>query len=97
VNKPDKLIFVGEALVGNEAVDQLKKFNKALSDFSGLAEPRSIDGILLSKFDTIDDKVGAAVTMTYVTGKPILFVGVGQGYEDLEELDVNSVVGTLLS
>jgi len=57
VNNPDKIIFVGEALVGNEAVDQLTKFNQALKDFSGLQNPRHIDGMILTKFDTIDDKV----------------------------------------
>lgn len=51
------MLFVGEALVGNEAVDQLVKFNRALADFSDQAKPRLIDGIVLSKFDTIDDKV----------------------------------------
>lgn len=48
-NNPDKIVFVGEALVGNEAVDQLSKFNQALKDFSGVATPRQIDGIILSK------------------------------------------------
>ncbi len=57
VNQPDKIIFVGEALVGNEAVDQLSGFNRGLRDFSGQRDPRQIDGIILSKFDTIDDKV----------------------------------------
>ena len=57
VNNPDKIIFVGEALVGNEAVDQLTKFNQSLKDFSGLQNPRHIDGMILTKFDTIDDKV----------------------------------------
>lgn len=58
VNNPDKIIFVGEALVGNEAVDQLTKFDRALKDFSasgigGAARKRGIDGIILTKFDTI--------------------------------------------
>ncbi|KAJ2544162.1 hypothetical protein EV175_005916, partial [Coemansia sp. RSA 1933] len=56
LNSPDKILFVGEALVGNEAVDQLHKFNRALRDFSGHARPRHIDGIILTKFDTIDDR-----------------------------------------
>lgn len=56
-NNPDKIIFVGEALVGNEAVDQLTKFNRSLRDFSGVQHPREIDGMILTKFDTIDDKV----------------------------------------
>ena len=58
VNRPDLVLFVGEALVGNEAVDQLTKFNQALADHSSMENPRLIDGILLTKFDTIDDQVG---------------------------------------
>ena len=57
VNQPDLVLFVGEALVGNEAVDQLTKFNQALADHSQMAKPRLIDGIVLTKYDTIDDKV----------------------------------------
>lgn len=57
VNEPDLVLFVGEALVGNEAVDQLVKFNQALADFSSSENPHTIDGIVLTKFDTIDDKV----------------------------------------
>ncbi|KAI8831379.1 SRP54-type protein [Chytridium lagenaria] len=94
---PDKIIFVGEALVGNESVDQLTKFNQALRDFSGMANPRQVDGIILTKFDTVDDKVGAALSMTYITGQPILFVGTGQTYTDLKRMNVKSIVSTLLS
>lgn len=57
VNEPDLVLFVGEALVGNEAVDQLVKFNQALADYSQSINPHIIDGIVLTKFDTIDDKV----------------------------------------
>lgn len=57
VNEPDLVLFVGEALVGNEAVDQLVKFNQALADYSAMDNPHVIDGIVLTKFDTIDDKV----------------------------------------
>jgi signal recognition particle receptor subunit alpha len=99
VNNPDRIIFVGEALVGNEAVDQLTKFDRALRDFSsttGTGQGRGIDGMLVTKWDTVDDKVrtltmqwndvlislcmqvGAALSMTYVTGQPIIFVGCGQ-------------------
>ena len=60
-NNPDLVLFVGEALVGNEAVDQLKKFNQALADYSMAENPRLIDGILLTKFDTIDDKVSESL------------------------------------
>ncbi|CAE6429203.1 unnamed protein product [Rhizoctonia solani] len=93
VNQPDKIIFVGEALVGNEAVDQLSKFDRALKDFSG---GRGIDGMLVTKWDTVDDKVGAALSMTYVTGQPIIFVGCGQTYTDLRQLRVQHIVEALL-
>ncbi|CAG9538344.1 unnamed protein product [Cercopithifilaria johnstoni] len=97
VNKPDLVLFVGEALVGNEAVDQLVKFNQTLADHAALgAEGRLIDGIVLTKFDTIDDKVGAAISMTYITGQPIVFVGTGQTYKDLKSLNANAVVHSLL-
>jgi signal recognition particle receptor subunit alpha len=95
-NSPDRVLFVGEALVGNEAVDQLSKFNSALRDFSGMVDPRIVDGIVLTKFDTVDDKVGAALTMTFVSGVPILFVGTGQTYTDLKKLSVEAIVASLL-
>lgn len=96
VNEPDLVLFVGEALVGNEAVDQLVKFNQALADFSSSSNPHIIDGIVLTKFDTIDDKVGAAISMTYITGQPIVFVGTGQTYTDLKALNAKAVVHALM-
>ena len=106
-NSPDLVLFVGEALVGNEGVDQLQKFNHSLTDYSAVsvsvpvpalpAKPSLIDGILLTKFDTIDDKVGAAISMTYATGHPIIFVGTGQMYTDLKSFSPESVMNTLLS
>jgi signal recognition particle receptor subunit alpha len=118
VNAPDLVLFVGEALVGNDAVDQLVKFSRALADLapaatlsaagggggdsttanSGGRPPRApgIDGIVLTKFDTIDDKVGAALSMTYTSGAPILFVGCGQTYQDLTRLNAKAVVRALL-
>ncbi|KAF7359352.1 Signal recognition particle binding protein [Mycena sanguinolenta] len=95
-----KIIFVGEALVGNEAVDQLTKFDRALRDFSsasGAGQGRGIDGMLVTKWDTVDDKVGAALSMTYVTGQPIIFVGCGQTYTDLRQLRVANVVKAILA
>ncbi|KAG8869266.1 hypothetical protein FRC20_001845 [Serendipita sp. 405] len=117
INQPDKIVFVGEALVGNEAVDQLVKFDRALRDFTsgggkggggggggasasggqaGGGSGRGIDGMLVTKWDTVDDKVGAALSMTYVTGQPILFVGCGQTYTDLRQLRVSNVVQAVL-
>ncbi|KAE8718890.1 hypothetical protein F3Y22_tig00109987pilonHSYRG00167 [Hibiscus syriacus] len=96
LNNPDLVLFVGEALVGNDAVDQLSKFNQKLADLSTSSNPRLIDGILLTKFDTIDDKVGAALSMVYISGAPVMFVGCGQSYTDLKKLNVKSIVKTLL-
>jgi hypothetical protein len=67
VNNPDKILFVGEALVGNEAVDQLSKFDRALRDFSGaggVSKGRGIDGMLVTKWDTVDDKVSFLLSLT---------------------------------
>ncbi|TVU10629.1 hypothetical protein EJB05_44173, partial [Eragrostis curvula] len=96
LNNPDLVLFVGEALVGNDAVDQLTKFNQKLADLSAVPTTRLIDGILLTKFDTIDDKVGAALSMVYISGAPVMFVGCGQSYTDLKKLNVKSIVKTLL-
>lgn len=97
MNKPNLVVFIGEALVGNDAVDQITKFNKALQDESTETFKPQIDAILLSKFDTVDDKVGTALSLVYATSKPILYVGVGQKYPNLKELNVTTVVSALLA
>ena len=110
VNSPDLILFVGEALVGNDGawivprraprelragIDQLNMFNASLARFC--PDGRQIDGLVLTKFDTIDDKVGATLSMTYKTGQPIMFIGVGQKYTHLKKLSVNAVVNSLFS
>eukprot|EP00026_Physarum_polycephalum_P005169 Phypoly_transcript_05199.p1 GENE.Phypoly_transcript_05199~~Phypoly_transcript_05199.p1 ORF type:complete len:609 (+),score=172.80 Phypoly_transcript_05199:71-1897(+) len=95
-NPVDLVLFVGEALVGNDGVDQLVKFNEALADHSTTNPPRLVDGIILTKFDTVDTKVGAAISMVYSTGQPIVFLGTGQHYNDLKQLNVAHTVKTLL-
>ncbi len=98
INQPDVVLFVGEALVGNDAIDQVTKFNQSLIDFAVQDNnPRVIDGIVMSKFDTVDDKVGTALNMVYTTGKPIVFVGVGQKYPHLKKLNVQTVIGALMN
>jgi signal recognition particle receptor subunit alpha len=97
LNRPDLVLFVGEALVGNDGVDQLQKFNEALErECIDSSQPRGIDGIVLTKFDTIDDKVGAAISMTYVSGQPIMFVGTGQTYADLKRMNAKTLIKALL-
>ncbi len=96
VNSPDVVLFVGEALVGNDSIDQLQGFNQSLIDFSYQgSQPRQIDGMILTKFDTVDTKVGASISMVYTTGKPIVFVGVGQKYPHLKTLNVNTIINSL--
>ncbi|PIA54810.1 hypothetical protein AQUCO_00901004v1 [Aquilegia coerulea] len=96
LNNPELVLFVGEALVGNDAVDQLSNFNQKLADLTTSPNAKLIDGILLTKFDTIDDKVGAALSMVYISGAPVMFVGCGQSYTDLKKLNVKSIIKTLL-
>ena len=98
VNNPDVILFVGEALVGNDATDQLTKFNQALIDYAHMStNPRTIDGIILSKCDTVDDKIGASISMVYSTSKPIVFMGIGEKYPNLKKMNANTVINSLLS
>ena len=80
----------------NQAVDQVTGFNQSLLEYSASKAGRVIDGIMLTKFDTISDKVGAALSLVYTTGKPIVFVGTGQTYLDIRNLNVEHVVKALL-
>lgn len=76
----------------------MTKFNQSLIDFAVQDQnPRVIDGIIMTKFDTVDEKVGTALNMVYTTGKPIVFVGVGQKYPHLRKLNVQTVVSALMS
>lgn len=58
-------------------------------------QQHQIDGIILTKFDTVDLKVGAALSMCYKTGQPILFVGTGQKYTHLKKLNVREIINAL--
>ena len=76
VVSPDLTILVIDALIGNDAVMQAEEFHNSVS----------IDGTILTKVDA-DVKGGASLSVAHVTGKPILFIGVGQNYEDLEAFE----------
>jgi fused signal recognition particle receptor len=84
VAKPDMKIFVGESITGNDCTEQAKQFNESID----------IDGIILSKQD-IDEKGGAALSVSYITKKPILYIGTGQEYDDLEEFNFNIILDNL--
>lgn len=81
VNQPDLKIFVGESITGNDCIEQAQLFNEAVG----------IDAIILSKAD-VDEKGGAAVSVGYVTKKPIIYLGTGQKYEDLTEFKPEIVI-----
>jgi fused signal recognition particle receptor len=84
VAKPDLKIFVGESITGNDCVEQAKQFNDAVG----------VDGIILSKAD-VDEKGGAAISVSYVTQRPILFLGVGQEYKDLQPFDKEKLLASI--
>ncbi|MEM4397684.1 MAG: signal recognition particle-docking protein FtsY [Candidatus Woesearchaeota archaeon] len=86
VVKPDFKLFIGESIAGNDVVEQVKLFN----------EKSGIDGIILSKAD-IDEKGGAAISVSYVTGKPILFLGTGQNYDDLIEFEKEKILSQIFN
>ncbi|MBE6490839.1 MAG: signal recognition particle-docking protein FtsY [Methanobrevibacter sp.] len=86
VSKPDLVIFVGDALTGNDATEQAKKFNEAID----------IDGVILTKADA-DSKGGASLSIGYIIQKPIMFLGVGQGYDDIMEYDAEWMLNQLFS
>jgi len=84
VAKPHLAIFVGDALAGNDAIEQAQQFNEAVG----------VDAVILCKIDA-DAKGGAALSIAHTIGKPILFVGTGQGYEDLTPFDAKWMVDRL--
>jgi fused signal recognition particle receptor len=76
VAEPDLKIFIGDALAGNDALSQAKEFHAAIE----------IDGAILTKVDA-DPSGGAALSIAYVTGRPVVYIGVGQTYDDLQHFD----------
>ncbi|MCX6695798.1 MAG: signal recognition particle-docking protein FtsY [Candidatus Altiarchaeota archaeon] len=85
VNKPDLRVFVGDALTGNDAVEQARKFNQEVG----------IDAVILTKIDA-DAKGGSALSIAHEIKKPIIFVGVGQGYADLKPFDKKWFVDSII-
>lgn len=86
VSKPDLVVFVGDALTGNDATEQARKFNEAID----------IDGVILTKADA-DSKGGAALSVGYIIKKPILFLGMGQSYDDIKEYDADWMLEQIFS
>ncbi|MCL5788278.1 MAG: signal recognition particle-docking protein FtsY [Candidatus Marsarchaeota archaeon] len=84
VAKPDVKVFVGDGLVGNDALNQLRMFDKAVG----------IDGVVVTKLDA-DSRGGMVFSVTTELGKPVYAVGLGEGYDDLEPFDVDALVKKL--
>jgi fused signal recognition particle receptor len=82
---PDIVFFVDEAVAGQDAVNRAREFNAAAE----------IDAAILTKADA-DTNGGAAISIAHVTGKPILFFGTGQGYDDLERFDPDHLIDQLV-
>lgn len=85
VAQPDLIIFIGDSLAGNDALFQAKEFKKHIG----------IDANILTKLDA-DASGGAALSISYETKKPIIFIGVGQGYDDLEPFDKEIFISNIL-
>jgi fused signal recognition particle receptor len=85
VVKPDMTVLTVDSLTGNDAIMQAEEFHKSVS----------IDSTILTKVDA-DVKGGSALSVTYVTQKPILFIGTGQAYDDLEQFDPEKFVEMIL-
>jgi len=84
VCKPDLKLFVGESITGNDAIEQVKSFDWAIG----------IDGIVLTKAD-IDEKGGTALSVGYITKKPIYYLGTGQAYDKIEPFDKEKFIQRL--
>jgi fused signal recognition particle receptor len=85
VVQPDLTVLTLDSLIGNDAVMQAEEFHKSIG----------VDATILTKVDA-DVKGGSALSVTYVTQKPILFIGVGQTYKDLELFNPEKFVNMIL-
>ena len=89
--KPDLVLQVAEALVGNDSVGQAQNFTKALG------KGRKLDGFIVSKVDTVGSGIGTMISLVHATSVPVQFIGVGQHYGDLRQLSVPWAVNMLMS
>lgn len=85
VIEPDLTVLVVDALTGNDALAQAEMFNDAVG----------VDAVVLTKVDA-DVRGGTALSITHAIGKPILFIGTGQGYDDLRPFDPEEFADMIL-
>ncbi len=84
INNPDLTLFIGDSLAGNDVLNQAEKFNETVT----------INASIITKLDA-DSKGGAALSIAYITKQPILYIGVGQGYDDLVPFDPDWLIKKL--
>jgi len=86
VIKPDLKLYIGESIAGNAIIEQISSFNREIG----------IDGVILTKLDC-DPKGGTMLSINKATGIPVIYVGIGQGYGDLERFDAEKIVGRIVA
>jgi len=84
VVKPDVKLFIGDALAGNDTINQAREF----------FQYTNFDGAILTKVDA-DAKGGSAISIAHITSRPIVYIGVGQGYDDIIPFDSNKFISSL--
>jgi fused signal recognition particle receptor len=84
VVKPDVKLFIGDALAGNDTINQAREF----FDYT------NFDGAILTKVDA-DAKGGSAISIAHITSRPIIYIGVGQSYDDIIPFDSNKFIESL--
>jgi fused signal recognition particle receptor len=84
VVKPDMKLFVGDSLAGNDTINQAREF----------FQYTNFDGAILTKTDA-DAKGGAALSIVHITSKPIVYIGIGQGYDDIIPFDSDKFLGSI--
>ncbi|MEM2922324.1 MAG: signal recognition particle-docking protein FtsY [Candidatus Bathyarchaeia archaeon] len=85
VTKPDLVVFIGDALTGNDAVEQAERFSRFVP----------LDASILTKVDA-DAKGGSAISVSYITKRPTIYLGVGQSYEDLIPFEPEFIIKKIL-
>lgn len=93
-NAPDSVVFVSECLTGTESINQVREFSAVLYGYSN--GTHGIDGVILTKYDTCGDKIGACLNLCHASSLPIYFVGTGQTYVDFSEVSAEDVASTLI-
>ena len=84
VVKPDVKLFIGDALAGNDTINQAREF----------FHYTNFDGAILTKVDA-DAKGGSAISIAHITSRPIVYIGMGQGYDDIIPFDSNKFIESL--